>query len=55
MGLFEGKWCFDEFYGLYDNLVLKIGVIGCWLGILFVGMIEVDIDVLGKDGYVVFF
>lgn len=54
LGLFEGKWRPDEFYGLHDNPALKTGVIGCRLGTLFAGTTEVDIDVLGKDGHAAF-
>lgn len=50
-GLFTGKWCPDEFYGLHDNPDLPAGAIGCRMGTLFAGTTEVNIDLLGKGGH----
>lgn len=50
-GLFAGKWCPDEFYGLHDNPDLPAGAIGCRMGTLFAGTTEVNIDLLGKGGH----
>ena len=54
LGLFEGKWRPDEFYGLHVNPMMKTGVIGCCMGTLFAGTTEVDIDVIGKGGHAAF-
>lgn len=50
-GLFSGKWCPDEFYGLHDNPDLPAGAIGCRMGTLFAGTTEVNIDLNGKGGH----
>lgn len=54
LGLFEGKWCPDEFYGLHDNPELPAGAIGCRMGTLFAGTTEVNIDIEGKGGHAAF-
>lgn len=54
LGLFEGKWRPDEFYGLHVNPKMASGVIGCRMGTLFAGTTEVDIDVIGKGGHAAF-
>ena len=48
LGLFEGEWRPDEFYGLHVNPKMQTGVIGCRMGTLFAGTTEVNIDVIGK-------
>lgn len=50
-GIFKGKWCPDEFYGLHDNPDLPAGAIGCRMGTLFAGTTEVNIDINGKGGH----
>lgn len=54
LGLFKGKWCPDEFYGLHDNPELPAGAIGCRMGTLFAGTTEVNIDIGGKGGHAAF-
>ena len=54
LGLFEGEWRPDEFYGLHVNPKMQTGVIGCRMGTLFAGTTEVNIDVIGKGGYAAF-
>ncbi|KRL89255.1 N-acetyldiaminopimelate deacetylase [Lactobacillus kalixensis] len=54
LGLFKGKWCPDEFYGLHDNPELPAGSIGCRMGTLFAGTTEVNIDLIGKGGHAAF-
>lgn len=54
LGLFSGKWCPDEFYGLHDNPELPAGAIGCRMGTLFAGTTEVNIDIQGKGGHAAF-
>lgn len=54
LGLFEGEWCPDEFYGLHVNPKMQTGVIGCRMGTLFAGTTEVNIDVIGKGGHAAF-
>lgn len=51
LGLFEGEWRPDEFYGLHVNPKMQTGVIGCRMGTLFAGTTEVNIDVIGKGGH----
>jgi putative N-acetyldiaminopimelate deacetylase len=54
LGLFEGEWRPDEFYGLHVNPKMQTGVIGCRMGTLFAGTTEVNIDVIGKGGHAAF-
>lgn len=54
LGLFEGEWRPDEFYGLHINPKMQTGVIGCRMGTLFAGTTEVNIDVIGKGGHAAF-
>lgn len=54
LGLFEGEWRPDEFYGLHVNPKVQTGVIGCRMGTLFAGTTEVNIDVIGKGGHAAF-
>lgn len=54
LGLFEGEWRPDEFYGLHVNPKMQTGVIGCRIGTLFAGTTEVNIDVIGKGGHAAF-
>ena len=54
LGLFEGEWRPDEFYGLHVNPKMQTGVIGCRMGTLFAGTTEVNIDVIGKGGQAAF-
>ena len=54
LGLFEGEWRPDEFYGLHVNPEMQTGVIGCRMGTLFAGTTEVNIDVIGKGGHAAF-
>lgn len=54
LGLFEGEWHPDEFYGLHVNPKMQTGVIGCRMGTLFAGTTEVNIDVIGKGGHAAF-
>ena len=54
LGLFEGEWRPDEFYGLHANPKMQTGVIGCRMGTLFAGTTEVNIDVIGKGGHAAF-
>lgn len=51
LGVFEGAWRPDEFYGLHDNPDLPAGAIGCRMGTLFAGTTEVNIDLVGKGGH----
>ena len=51
LGVFEGKWRPDEFYGLHDNPGLPAGAIGCRMGTLFAGTTEVNVDLIGKSGH----
>lgn len=51
LGVFEGEWRPDEFYGLHDNPDLPAGAIGCRMGTLFAGTTEVNIDLEGKGGH----
>lgn len=44
LGLFEGEWRPDEFYGLHVNPKMQTGVIGCRMGTLFAGTTEVNIE-----------
>lgn len=54
LGLFEGEWRPDEFYGLHVNPKMQTGVIGCRMETLFAGTTEVNIDVIGKGGHAAF-
>ena len=54
LGLFEGEWRPDVFYGLHVNPKMQTGVIGCRMGTLFAGTTEVNIDVIGKGGHAAF-
>ena len=54
LGLFEGEWRPDEYYGLHVNPKMQTGVIGCRMGTLFAGTTEVNIDVIGKGGHAAF-
>lgn len=54
LGIFEGQWKPDEFYGLHDNPGLKAGAIGCCMGTLFAGTTEVNITLKGKQGHAAF-
>ncbi|WP_283678951.1 N-acetyldiaminopimelate deacetylase [Lentilactobacillus sp. Marseille-Q4993] len=54
LGVFEGKWKPDEFYGLHDNPDLPAGAIGCRMGTLFAGTTEVNVDFKGKSGHAAF-
>jgi len=54
LGLFEGEWRPDEFYGLHVNPKMQTGVIGCRMGTLFAGTTEVNIAVIGKGGHAAF-
>lgn len=54
LGLFEGEWRPDEFYGLHVNPKMQTGVIGCRMGTLFAGTTEVNIYVIGKGGHAAF-
>lgn len=54
LGLFEGEWRPDEFYGLHVNPKMQTGVIGCRMRTLFAGTTEVNIDVIGKGGHAAF-
>ena len=54
LGLFEGEWRPDEFYGLHVNPKMQTGIIGCRIGTLFAGTTEVNIDVIGKGGHAAF-
>ncbi|WP_251546781.1 N-acetyldiaminopimelate deacetylase [Limosilactobacillus caecicola] len=54
LGLFQGQWKPDEFYGLHDNPELPAGAIGCRMGTLFAGTTEVNIDIEGKGGHAAF-
>lgn len=54
LGLFEGEWRPDEFYGLHVKPKMQTGVIGCRMGTLFAGTTEVNIDVIGKGGHAAF-
>ncbi|MBH9990540.1 N-acetyldiaminopimelate deacetylase [Lactobacillus sp. W8092] len=49
--LFTGDFCPDEFYALHDTPDLDAGVIGCRLGTLFAGSIEIDADFYGQGGH----
>ncbi|MCK8606755.1 N-acetyldiaminopimelate deacetylase [Apilactobacillus ozensis] len=51
LGVFQGKWCPDEFYGLHDNPQLPAGSIGCRMGTLFAGTTEVNVTLKGKGGH----
>lgn len=51
LGVFEGKWRPDEFYGLHDNPDLPAGAICCRMGTLFAGTTEVNVDLIGKSGH----
>lgn len=51
LGVFQGKWRPDEFYGLHDNPDLPAGAIGCRMGTLFAGTTEVNVDLIGKSGH----
>lgn len=51
LGVFEGKWRPDEFYGLHDNPGLPAGAIGCRMRTLFAGTTEVNVDLIGKSGH----
>ncbi len=51
LGVLEGEWRPDEFYGLHDNPDLPAGAIGCRMGTLFAGTTEVNIDLEGKGGH----
>ena len=54
LGLFEGEWRPDEFYGLHVNPKMQTGVTGCRMGTLFAGTTEVNIGVIGKGGHAAF-
>lgn len=54
LGVFEGKWRPDEFYALHDSPTLPAGTIGCRMGTLFAGTVEVDVDFIGKSGHAAF-
>ncbi|AEV94473.1 N-acetyldiaminopimelate deacetylase [Pediococcus claussenii] len=51
LGIFNGEWNVDEFYGLHDNPDLPSGAIGCRNGTLFAGTTEVNITLTGKSGH----
>ncbi|MTV83153.1 N-acetyldiaminopimelate deacetylase [Secundilactobacillus folii] len=51
LGVFEGQWRPDEFYGLHDNPDLPAGAIGARMGTLFAGTTEVNIDLTGQGGH----
>lgn len=54
IGVFEGEWRPDEFYGLHDSPDLPAGTIGCRMGTLFAGSTEVDVDFIGTSGHAAF-
>lgn len=54
LGIFDGQWKPDEFYGLHDNPDLKAGAIGCCMGTLFAGTTEINITLKGKQGHAAF-
>ncbi|WP_125569025.1 N-acetyldiaminopimelate deacetylase [Companilactobacillus insicii] len=51
LGVFNGEYQVDEFYGLHDNAELGSGVIGCRNGTLFAGTTEVNVTVHGTSGH----
>ncbi len=51
LGVFNGEYRIDEFYGLHDNADLPAGVIGCRNGTLFAGTTEVNVIVHGTSGH----
>jgi len=51
MGLFEGKWRPDEFYGIHDQPNLPAGTLSTLAGTLFAGTAELKVDVIGKGGH----
>lgn len=51
MGLFEGKWRPDEFYGIHDQPTLPAGTLSTLAGTLFAGTAELKVDVIGTGGH----
>ncbi|ACA82981.1 N-acetyldiaminopimelate deacetylase [Leuconostoc citreum] len=51
MGLFEGKWRPDEFYGIHDQPNLPAGTLSTLAGTLFAGTAELKVDVIGTGGH----
>ncbi|MCP1276200.1 N-acetyldiaminopimelate deacetylase [Leuconostoc citreum] len=51
MGLFEGKWRPNEFYGIHDQPNLPAGTLSTLAGTLFAGTAELKVDVIGTGGH----
>lgn len=51
MGLFEGKWRPDEFYGIHDQPNLPAGTLSTLAGTLFASTAELKVDVIGTGGH----
>ncbi|MBS1007723.1 N-acetyldiaminopimelate deacetylase [Leuconostoc suionicum] len=51
LGIFEGKWHPDEFYGIHDQPNLPAGTLSTLAGTLFAGTAELEIDIHGQGGH----
>lgn len=51
LGLFEGEWRPDEFYGIHDQPDLPAGTLSTLAGTLFAGTAELVVDVHGQGGH----
>ncbi len=51
LGIFEGEWHPDEFYGIHDQPNLPDGTLSTLAGTLFAGTAELEIDIHGQGGH----
>lgn len=51
LGIFEGDWHPDEFYGIHDQPNLPAGTLSTLAGTLFAGTAELEIDIYGQGGH----
>lgn len=51
LGIFEGEWHPDEFYGIHDQPNLPAGTLSTLAGTLFAGTAELEIDIHGQGGH----
>lgn len=51
LGLFEGEWRPDEFYGIHDQPDLPAGVLSTRPGTLFAGTAELKVTIHGQGGH----
>lgn len=51
LGIFEGDWHPDEFYGIHDQPNLPAGTLSTLAGTLFAGTAELEINIYGQGGH----